>query len=133
MSYLTFQSFYNAVQGDLRKIMKRKGQTFGVNGIIPYSTRVAVTLRYFAGGDAYDISVLWGISHTEVFNSVDDVTDAINACDAFKLQYPEDHDTQRAIAQGFKNKSCPEFDCCAGAIDGMLIWTHAPHFRNATT
>ena len=126
MSYLTFQSFYNAVQGDLRKIMKRKGQTFGVNGIIPYSTRVAVTLRYFAGGDAYDISVLWGISHTEVFNSVDDVTDAINACDAFKLQYPEDHDTQRAIAQGFKNKSRPEFDCCAGAIDGMLIWTHAP-------
>ena len=57
---------------------------------------------------------------------VDDVTDAINACDSFKMEYPEDHDTQKSIAQGFKEKSRPEFDCCAGAIDGMLIWTHAP-------
>ena len=130
MSFLTFQAFFNTIKSDLRKVMKRTGWTHCTNGIIPYATRVAVTLRYFAGGDPYDLAPLWGISNTEVFNSVDDVTDAINSCKDLKLEYPDDHHVQKSITDGFKSKSVPGFDCCAGAIDGMLIWTHAPNLSD---
>jgi hypothetical protein len=37
-----------------------------------------------------------------------------------------DHNKQRSIAHHFQAKSKPEFDCCAGAIDGMLVWTEKP-------
>jgi hypothetical protein len=39
---------------------------------------------------------------------------------------PVDHDEQRAIALGFQAKSKAQFDCCVGAIDGMLVWTEKP-------
>ena len=40
------------------------------NGIIDSSIRLACALRYFAGGSTYDLAPLYGISHTEVFNSL---------------------------------------------------------------
>jgi hypothetical protein len=40
--------------------------------------------------------------------------------------YPSDHCEQRAIAHGFRQVSEADFDCCAGAIDGILIWIHKP-------
>jgi DDE superfamily endonuclease len=36
------------------------------------------------------------------------------------------HIAQKAIAQGFYKKSAANFDCCAGALDGLLIWTNRP-------
>jgi hypothetical protein len=30
-------------------------------------------------------------------------------------------------AQGFKQKSCINMDCCVGCIDGMLVWTNSPN------
>ena len=126
MTYLAFQSFYDSLESDLKLVMKSSDSKRGPNGRIPLKSRVAIAMRYFAGGAAYDIAPLWGVSHVEVYHSVEDVTEAINQSDAFKLQYPKDHDTQRAIAAGFQDKSKANFDCCAGAIDGMLIWTHKP-------
>jgi hypothetical protein len=40
--------------------------------------------------------------------------------------YPICHNKQREIARGFKSKSRPDFACCAGAIDGMLLWIKRP-------
>lgn len=44
----------------------------------------------------------------------------------FDISYPKDHSKQKKIAHGFKQISRVGFDCCAGAIDGMLIWIHKP-------
>ena len=35
------------------------------------------------------------------------------------------------IARGFCNASKVKFDCCAGAIDGILIWMHKPSLKEA--
>jgi hypothetical protein len=67
-----------------------------------------------------------GVSHTEVFNSVWMVVDAVLSCDELAICYPSDHDQQQAIAVGFKGKSQAGFDTCCGAIDGMLLWTEKP-------
>ena len=54
------------------------------------------------------------------------VVDAVNSCPQFELKYPENEERQQEIARGFRNKSRVGFSCCAGAIDGLLIWTHKP-------
>ena len=69
----------------------------------------------------------YGIGHTDTINSCWYVVDAINKRPRFRMSYPEDHNKQQSIAQGFANVSTAEFGCCAGAIDGILIcWIHKP-------
>jgi hypothetical protein len=68
----------------------------------------------------------YGISHTETLNSYWYVVDAINKHPRFTIKYPEDHNAQHAIARGFHEVSRAGFKCCAGAIDGILIWIHKP-------
>ena len=43
------------------------------NGSINLATRLAVAIRFFAGGEAYDIYVMFGIFQTSVFDSIDAV------------------------------------------------------------
>jgi hypothetical protein len=64
------------------------------------------------------------ISHTEVHDSVQMVIDAVNQC--FSLEYPSSWDQQRSIAEEFRTKSGADFNNCAGAIDGILIWIQKP-------
>ena len=44
----------------------------------------------------------------------------------FKIENPKDREDQWQIARGFQDKSSAGFKCCAGAIDGILIWIHKP-------
>ena len=78
----------------------------------------------------YDIMPTFGIGHTDVINSCWYVVDAINSHPAFKIEYPADHNVQHSIAEGFRQVSSANFDCCAGAIDGILIWIHKPSERD---
>ena len=97
-----------------------------VNGLILTSVQLSVALRYFAIGSFYDISVVHGISHTKVFSSVWRVVDAVNSSENLTFHYPKCHKKQREIARKFMLKSKPGFECCAGAINGMLVWIECP-------
>jgi hypothetical protein len=44
----------------------------------------------------------------------------------FTIVYPDNRDQQRSIAEGFAAVSAAGFKCCAGAIDGILVWIHKP-------
>jgi len=96
------------------------------NDLISLEIRLSAALRFFAGGRPEDISVVHGISHSEAFNSVWKVVDAVNAAKEMAFSYPSCHEKQRAIAAGFQARSSPHFGNCAGAIDGMLIWIEKP-------
>jgi hypothetical protein len=50
---------------------------------------------------------------------------------AMKIEYPSDVEEQKKIAKGFCDASKVRFDCCAGAIDGILIWMHKPSMKEA--
>ena len=109
----------------LRGKKKRAGAK---SGRITTPVRLSAALRYFAGGRPEDICLVHGISHTEVFRSVWFIVDAVNRCkdDIISIQYPESHEKQKEVAAGFVRRSKPKFDCCAGCIDGMLVWTEKP-------
>jgi hypothetical protein len=96
------------------------------NGLIDSSVRLAVTLRYLAGGSKYDLAPLFGISYSSFDESIRYLVDAINECPAFKIEFPADHTKQREIALQFKHKSRANFNICCGAINGLLIWISQP-------
>ena len=128
MSYLAFKKLYSVLKPHLLDALSQteKKRVHAPNGKIPLATRIGCGLRYFAGADPYDLVIVFGISHSSVYNSIDAMVEAVNKCEKFKIEYPEDHEVQQWIADGFKSKSGAGFDCCAGAIDGILIWTHQP-------
>eukprot|EP00804_Cyclotella_cryptica_P022404 CCRYP_020044-RA/>CCRYP_020044-RA protein AED:0.32 eAED:-0.07 QI:0/0/0/1/1/1/2/0/430 len=118
-----------------RKVGGRVGGNYVLppipNGEITTSVRLACALRYFAGGCPYDIAPLYGVAISEVHLSVWVIVYAINSCDQFAISYPESLEEQRKIARGFQNASTPGIPNCAGAIDGILIWTLKPSLKDA--
>ena len=101
------------------------------NGRISTSVRLACALRVFAGGSVYDLMSNYGISHTDVMDSVWHVVHAVNNLPEFRIEYPSSVDEQRRIAADFERVSGVGFDNCAGAIDGVLIWMQKPTLREA--
>jgi hypothetical protein len=94
MSYASFWKLHNKVAPKIieafqqyrryRRKGGRKGRKGGVfkpppipNGAISTSVRLALALRYFAGGSPYDLMVKYGVSHSSVFDSVWIVVEAI--------------------------------------------------------
>ena len=105
---------------------KQDSSNYLPNGRISTDVRLACAIRWFAGGSVYDIMTTYGISHTDAINSCWYVVDAVNSHPSFKIAYPEEHDKQHSIAEAFRQVSGANFACCAGAIDGILIWIHKP-------
>jgi len=50
----------------------------------------------------------------------------INHCPDLEVFFPDDHSEQLCIARKFRDRSHAGFDCCIGAINGILIWTEKP-------
>jgi hypothetical protein len=68
----------------------------------------------------------FGIGHTDAGNSIWYAVDAINDHPDFAMLFLTDHAKQRDVVAGFEQISDAGFDCCIGAIDGILIWIHRP-------
>ena len=140
MSYESFQNLHTLLATGInraclklrRYIVKggRKGGKFKLppirNGPISTSVHLACALRSFAGGSPYDLVGFYGISYTDVMDSVWQVVDAVNNYSKFAIAYPSSVEEQKKIAAGFQKASTVGFDICAGAIDGILIWTQKP-------
>lgn len=112
---------------------KQNSRNYLPNGAILPEVRLACALRWFAGGSVYDIMTTYGIGHTDVLSSCWYVVDAINRHPNMNIMYPDDHTEQYSIAEGFREVSSANFGCCAGAIDGILIWIHKPSLQDCTT
>jgi hypothetical protein len=54
------------------------------------------------------------------------IVEAVNELAEMKIEYPSDVECQKKIAKEFCEVSKVKFDCCAGGIDGVLIWMHKP-------
>ena len=128
MHYSTFKALADELRPYVIHACGQRGgpKRFVPNGPISPDVRLACAIRWFSGGSAYDLMTMYGIVHSDTIKSYWYVVEAINSHPNFKIEYPEDHEDQRQIARGFENISSAGFKCCAGAIDGILIWIHKP-------
>ena len=128
-----------AAQGVSGQMGKRTGLRVGAagtpppvpNGPISSSARLGIAIRYFAGGDPVDMMVNYGVGFKDVFVSVWSVVMAVNRCTEFYISYPQSRVEQMKIADDFRAVSSVGFNNCAGAIDGVLIWTQMPSEEDA--
>ena len=126
MSESAFYKLLNLLQP---RLVKARRKTLGggtPNGEIPLDLKLSIALRYFAGGDVYDIMISHGVSHSAVYACIWAVVDAVNGTKQLKISFPTDHQEQKEMARRFAVKSQASFDCCVGAIDGMLVWVTRP-------
>lgn len=135
MKFDTFQRLASMLRPYIIAASRQKqgSRNYLQNGRISPDVRLACALRWFAGGSVYDIMTTYGVGHTDAINSCWYVVDAINSHPSFTIAYPDDHNIQRSIAEGFRQVSSANFECCAGAIDGILIWIHRPSERDCKT
>ena len=124
MDDLTFQRKQKRSQ--IRRRDRSNWTRFVPNGVIPTLTRLAIALRYFAGGSLYDLCPLFGVGRSDAFRSVWMVVEATHRTNLFNLVFPMDHDAKRELARQFSIRSQAGFDCCVGAVDGILIWILKP-------
>jgi hypothetical protein len=125
MTELSFYRLVDLLQPQLPcQNPRQRGAT--INGPITMETRVAMALRWCAGGCKYDIAATHGVHPDEVYTSLWSVVDAIHAVPAFNIEFPEDHNQQQQLADQFKEKSGCGFWNCVSAVDGMLVWTSKP-------
>ena len=96
------------------------------NGEIRLCARLSMAIRWFVGGDRYDISQNHGVSTNEVMKSVWTIVDLVKMCEQIKINFPSIHADQEKVADGFKKKSWVEFDNCEGCVNGMLVWITKP-------
>jgi DDE superfamily endonuclease len=136
MSYDSFKKLLGILTPGIRLLTRKPGTDCSVlqrapNGTIAPAQRLGCYLRIAAGASVYDVMLVFGIGRADVSKSIWVVTQAINQCRAFEIAYPTCHEAQRGIADGFNRKSAADFRCCAGALDGILIWTHRPSEADA--
>jgi hypothetical protein len=136
MTYDTFCKLNNLLQGTIARLAKKPGSNPAINrnapnGRIDPAIRLGVAIRYFAGGSVYDIMTTFGIGRADVSKSTWLVIEAINKCDFLDIKFPREHSKQLEIARQFQLKSSANFDCCVGAVDGILIWIHQPTNKDA--
>jgi hypothetical protein len=135
-SYKSFKKLLGVLTPGIRQLMRKPGTDGSVlqhapNGMIAPAQRLGCYLQIAPGASVYDIMLVFGIGRADVSKSLWLVTQAINQCRAFDIAYPTCHDAQRRIATGFNKKSAADFRCCAGALDGILIWIHRPSMQHS--
>jgi hypothetical protein len=127
MMFNTFKRLANILRPYIIAASGKKGITkFIPNEPILPDVRLVRAIHWFAGGSLYDIMITNSIGHTDTINSCWKMVDALNKHFRFAIKYPDDHGLQHSIADGFHKVSGANFQCCAGAIDGILIWIHRP-------
>ena len=110
------------------------GDSFYVpNGPIDCQVRLAMALRYFAGGSYLDILMSHGVGKTDFYNSVWAVVHAVNNANELMLQFPQTIEECAATANEFAARSKAGFNNCVGCIDGVLLWIEKPGKKECAT
>ena len=113
MSRASFNTLLQMIRPYLKKETTRLGKK--VKPIIP-ELRLAITLRYLAGGNVNDLWRLYGVSLRSLYSCVWEAIDAINTV-LGKVTDFSDPVTLQRLEQGFASKSSMQsIRGCIGAI-----------------
>jgi hypothetical protein len=98
---------------------------------IPAETKLAVTIRWLAGGIHHDICDLFGLSPQNFFHKDGPLWPTIEAInEELVLGFPMDEQELDKISEGFARYSHDRINGCVLAVDGILIRTKCPRFRH---
>lgn len=110
------------LQRDEKKAVAATGSSISVG------TRIAVSLRWLAGGSYLDLCFGWGIGHSTFYSCNGVLWPVISAIDdLISLEFPcDDADALNRLGDEFGKATEGAMQWCVGAVDGLLIRTRAP-------
>ena len=110
------------VERDAKKAINSSGSQ------ISAKTRLAVTLRFLAGGSHIDLCFAWGIGYSTFYSDRGVLWPTIEALDAaFDMGLPlDDINRLEELSKVFFDHSGGIFDGCVLAIDGFAVRTRQP-------
>jgi hypothetical protein len=92
---------------------------------IACEVRLAIGLRFLAGGLANDIVIIYGISYSQCYNSIWRVVDATNGCkhDDLKIEFPlRDAEKLQKLEAELSSRSRQQaWRGCVGCVDGAYF------------
>jgi hypothetical protein len=99
----------NPARLKMRRYVTKGGQKGGKfklppiqNGRVLTSVCLACALQYFVGDSPYNLVGVYGISHTDVMDSMWHVVEAANKYSKFAIAYPSSVEEQEKVVAGFK-------------------------------
>jgi hypothetical protein len=99
---------------------------------IPTSTKLAVTLRWLAGGSHIDLCFAWGISKTSFFSERGVLWPTIEALNDLlpDISFPMDDTFQLdEMAEGFNKRNNNVMNGLVLVVDGLIVRTRRPTHR----
>jgi hypothetical protein len=126
MELESFMKLLERIRPNLRPRDTAKGKA-SRGQFVEDEIRLAVAIRWFAGGRMQDLADLFELDVSACYPYVYDVVDAVNA--TFRIDFPmNDDDALEALAAGFvaQQKSTALFRRCVGAVDGVHFHICAP-------
>jgi hypothetical protein len=94
------------------------------SGAIEPSVRLAITLRFLAGGSYLDLCDIYKCHRSTMYSVVWDTVSAINDHPDLALRWPSSREEVDANAAGFTKNTV--FTGCVAAIDGLFVKKVAP-------
>ena len=128
VSRSTFDELLDIITPHLDQRNEVKAKNSSGSSISP-KTRLAVTLRWLAGGSHLDLCFAWGVAHSTFFSERGVLWPVIEAIDdAFALGFPvNDLDRLAELSKGFYDHSGGILDGCVLAVDGFGVPTRCPY------
>ena len=100
-------------------------------GAISPEVRLAISLRYLAGGSYLDLCDIYNCARSTMYEVVWDTVDSINKTPSLALNFPSTQAECAAAAAGFKALICKNgvVKGVVAAVDGLFIKRRAPSIR----
>ena len=115
---------------DKKRIKMMKAHHVSTGGFVSGEVKLALTLRLLAGGSYLDLSLLYEVSPTNVYDIFHDVIKNWlldkNLVDISGIDYVTDEERLEKVALEFARKSEGLFNGCIGAIDGWIVKIRKP-------
>ena len=129
----TFDGFYdllNKIYDDLQVSVDKMAKLAKWGQVVEPATKLAITLRYLAGGDPLDLRLIYQVSKAYVYDCVWLTVDAINR--AFPVTFPIDDPHKLAeLETEFREKArCAGWEGQVGSIDGVHFPMKAPSLKH---
>ena len=127
VSWESFNTLLKILEPKLQVSNERQACNSRSGKPIQLQTRLAIALRYFAGGDVLDLILIYGVSRASVFSCIWCAVNAINSR-LDNIHFPiDDIDRLREIEADFAAASRGGFwRGQVGAIDGVHFKMQAP-------
>ena len=115
-------------------LQSKRGQQNAINSsgsVVDIKTKLAVALRYLAGGNYLDICMAYGISKNTFFSNrcgVWKTIEAIYQVTKDEIEFPyNDINKLKNLESGFANYSFQRIRGCVMAVDGWVCRTRPPY------